>query len=663
MEMRMLLTLLLVGAVFLAGSAQAGQLLFKKKLYGNSLTTMLHPTGIIIVVSETTISGFDPETGDKKWAKVWKRKTIELEYYHYSDNIKLVPGSPYLIYRENWASVRCLDIITGEEVWKIDVKKDVPAMLEKLRGEKPKAKIVGGLEISSIAIDDARRQFLIGPFTISVKEDRPTLKLGIAAIDMGTGKANFVYVLPEDASAYGAPAEDYRDYYNYIRSYASEPAQVIGDLVVLDWGGIHTFKAADGTPVASLKIDRTPLAPDTTGSEFLFELPAAPTLVDGHTAYVVAWKKLVAVDLQTGAVKWENEEVCPVMPELRVAGEKLLVRTGAPYLPGETIEKQKAEEKKAAPKLSSKQKKILKAGRTAIKLSSKLSDEKTAEDPLRGTFEDTTLIKYFTPCGLTILDKNTGEILADTEKMGGTGLPALMTPLLIDGNTVYFGAGNTLQAIDLDRLAYRFIAKVDSATKEDVPKQVLLEDGKLYLLLSQTTAAFDPADGEFLWSYTVPAMKLDPLARLDLAAEHAFEQFSVLQDLLAARRYNPRLAAYARIMESRFAAAQKSGMYNYSLAYIERAGAGSLKGAETYKLLGKVPGMKVVGDAGSIVEDAMALEIEVVGVSLRTGTPERRYRGVTDEKEYHVDPFIGTIVTIWPPDRDELLISSMAAGD
>lgn len=679
MAKKALMSLALLGVALLPVQARVNTF----NLRSNILSYQVHDTGLIIARTEN-LYGLDPETGKKKWQKVLR------------GDIKLVPGSPYLIHRD-WSHLRCLDVITGEEVWKIELKKiSSPAMTEKMLGQKPEDKAYFSIGLDQVVIDDARQQFLLlamvsrietnkkklfgdmvkatvasagaiakagagaktekelaeslskmdaekmgskateadNPYTVTV------LKRGVMGIDMETGKVNCLYSLPEED-----PPED----------FVGSPPQVADDLIVLDWDGIHTFKATDGTPVASLKIDRTPLAPDTTGGEFLFELPAAPTLVDGQIAYVVAWKKLVAVDLQTGTVKWENEEVCPVMPELRVAGDKLLVRTGAPYLPGETIEKQNAEETEATSKLSSKQKNILKAAGMTINLLSKSSGEETAEDSLKGTLEDTTLIKYFTPCGLTILDKNTGQILADTEKMGGAVPPTLMTPLLIDGNTVYFGTRNTLRAIDLDRLAYKFIAKVDSATKEDVPKQVLLDDGKLYLLLSQTTVAFDPADGRLLWSYTVPAMKLDPFTRLDLAAEHAFEQYPVrLQHLLNARRYSTRLEAYAELMEVRFTAAQKSGMYNYSLAAIERSKA-------------EVGLQKVPKGLGKVVAGAMAAEIEVVGVSLRTGKPERRYRGTTYEKDYRVDPFTGTVVMLEPPDKDgvvhELKTSTMAAGD
>lgn len=587
-------------ALLCSSQALAGKLLFEKELDSDIRFHLVHDTGIIIVGTEQTIYGFDPATGAEKW------KIEKLMKNYDVDSVKPLPGLPFMVYqvKEGFIAppkIRCLDILTGQVVWEMNPQvPEASAMriLKKMSKDPPE---FSPGELVAVATDPERGQLLIGTAVVTGsavpvlwqgkagKSKPENLSNGaVLGVNLETGKINFLYALPEESS------------------YAEAPPQVVGDLVVLDWLGLHTFKVADGAPIAGLKMERA-LKGGRMGKKKTLSNTNGLTQVENGIAYMVAGEKVVAIDINSGALKWETKELGTALPEMYLVGDKLVARMGGTFIYYE------------------------------------------GGDPK---------FKEMSPYGVVILDKATGQVLTDTgqldAKMGKKGKKyeiTLTTPLLIRDNVVYFATRGSLRAIDLKTLGYKYVVPLDAAEAqdklrvynkpgmkevvnldEDVPVQVTIEGGKVYVLTSQSTIAFNMADGSLLWWHSIPPPKLDLAMRM---AKGFAKAVATLQAAGAAwgaavgsgstfdtperawndvaKRWNAPIVKENKLLAGlrtvRLQEAEKYGQYNYCMT------------GETNKP-------------------------EVVGVSLRTGNADRQAKLEGRGAEYRVDESTGILINV-----------------
>jgi outer membrane protein assembly factor BamB len=587
--------LLLAAALLLPAQARAGKLLFEKELDSEIRFHLVHDLGIIIAGTSQTIYGFDPETGAEKWKIEKLMKDYDI------DSVKPLPGLPFLIYQVKEGMIkppviRCLDVLTGQVVWEMSgavPEASAQRILQKMPKDPPE--FAPG-NLAGVTADPERGQLLIGTAMASDKNPAiPTLWQGkagkskpqmldkgaVVGVNIETGQINFLYALPDEPS------------------YLEAPPAIIGDLAVLDWAGLHAFKVTDGAPVAGLALDRA-LKGGRIGKKKALSNTNAMTQVENGIAYVVAGDRVVAVEIGTGAIKWQSPELGTALPELHIAGDKLVVRMGGNYVYYES----------GKPKFTE-----------------------------------------LTPYGVAILDKATGQVLADTkaldEKSGRKGKKyeiTLTTPLRVRDNIVYFATRGSLRAIDLGALDYKYLVPLDvneSQSKirvggnpytpglkdlvnldEDVPVQVAMEGDKLFALTTQSTIAFSAADGSVLWWHTIPPPKLDMAMRLAKGLSQLAVQMAALSYNAETGSYGHRSAAQnwnsqlvkdnklaANLRSTRLQNSEKYGQYNYCLT------------GETNKP-------------------------EVMGVSLRTGEADRQVKMDGRGPEYKVDEATGILINV-----------------
>jgi len=89
-----------------------------------------------------------------------------------------------------------------------------------------------------------------------------------------------------------------------------------------------------------------------------------------------------------------------------------------------------------------------------------------------------------------------------------------MTNVLVEGKVAYYATQKSLRAFDLNTKDYKYqVALGDDQGSLDGAKSVSSSgDGKIYVLMKQTTKAFNAADGTQLWSKTFEPPKVSGLA-------------------------------------------------------------------------------------------------------------------------------------------------------
>ena len=117
---------LLAGALLLCGQALAGGQKWEQKVDSAVRFKLIHDSGLIVVGTTTTAYGFNPETGEQKW------KIENLMKNYDPETVKPQPGSEYMVYiykkgiMDVSPSVRCLNILTGEQVWESNLFEVLP---------------------------------------------------------------------------------------------------------------------------------------------------------------------------------------------------------------------------------------------------------------------------------------------------------------------------------------------------------------------------------------------------------------------------------------------------------------------------------------------------------------------------------------------------------
>ena len=545
---------LLAGALLLCGQALAGGQKWEQKVDSAVRFKLIHDSGLIVVGTTTTAYGFNPETGEQKW------KIENLMKNYDPETVKPQPGSEYMVYiykkgiMDVSPSVRCLNILTGEQVWESNLFEVLPdEMLPQLAKSfeiqfKPEDGAAFGMNtISAVVDDEANDQFLLcsySAYLIAGKKmvfrgktginGKPVqMAAGVVAVERKTGKIKWVAPAPAQTGKVKVKA-------TYFWSYP----QQLGNKLLIDWAGVHVFDLKDGALVCAVPFDRT----NGQGAN-------AATVVDNGVAYVTSAGQLSAVDIATGQLKWQTKpDKKIVYSEIYAAGDKLVVKRG-------------------------------------------------------GTFSDAKGKPQVYAYGLDVLDKATGQPTFDSMTMHKSKDRQIadMTNVVVEGNTAYYATQKSLRAFDLDKLDYQYQAALgeDQGNLDGAKSVSSSGDGKIYVLMKQTTKAFNAADGAQLWSKTFEPPKVSALA------------MAMLNTLSAA------------------AAQQRANS--------------SITGRATYKVYSQASFYQGRATSTGEYNYVMAKENDkptVVGVNLSTGADDRRATMDKKEADYIVDERFGILLNV-----------------
>lgn len=497
----------------ISGQAFAGKMLWEKKLDSDIRFKVVHDTGIIVVGTKDEIYAFDPETGEQKWHLDKMMKNYDPE------TVTPQPGSLYMVYVHkegftDWQpTVRCINVVTGEIVWEWDTGDPLPELKDQvasLLGKTPKPEEVAvvapagwPVPISNVVTDDERDQFLLNSPTISVgigktvwnpllKKDMVNYKPknfddgAIVAVDQKTGKAKWLAFVPKERKA--------------KITYASGKPLLVGDKVVLTGAGAHIFSAVDGKFLGGAEFKRE------GGKGSLSET------ADENTVYLAAKETIVAVDVNSGAIKWESEKIKDHVPYMEIVGDKIVAQIGGTH-----------------------------------------PDHKGKMKESKNT-------------GILVIDKNTGKFLNDYKK--DNKKIKMTTPFYIENNLVYFGTAGSMRCYDLSALSFKWAVELKDTGKNDSPKGVVKQDDNICLTMTESTKAFDPMTGEEKWSqhFEPPGH-----SRWMKFAMVAITAASYAQAQATANRTgrDQRYTSLLPMLGQRFTAAAASGSYNYTLAKVD----------------------------------------------------------------------------------------------
>ena len=495
------------------GQAFAGKMLWEKKLDSEIRFKMVHDTGIIVVGTKDEVYGFEPETGNMKWH-------IDKLMKNYEPNmVTPQPGSPFMVYvyKEGFTdfqpSIRCLNIVTGELVWEWDtgdaqpdMKDQIAALLGTTSGPDESAIVVPNgwpLPINNVLPDDERNQFLLSSTGIMVgvgkKVHNPLLKKemvnakpkafddgAIVAVDQKTGKVKWLGYVPKERKA--------------KLSYTHSPPLVIGDKVVLTWAGAHIFDANTGKFLGGAEFSRE----GGKGSK--------SEAFDDNTVYLSAKETIVAVDLNSGAIKWESEKFKDHVPYMEVVGDKIVAQIGGAY-----------------------------------------PDKDGKVEESKNT-------------GILIIDKNSGKCLNDYKN--DNKKIEMTTPFYIDSSMAYFATANSFRCYDINALSYKFAVDLGKLNKGDSPKGLQKQDDKICLTTSLSTFAFDN-NGNELWSKSYKAPGVGKFAAIALMAAQAIEVAGAYQRAYQYGGSHKYKVFLGSALSQRWTAAEASGAYNYVMADLD----------------------------------------------------------------------------------------------
>lgn len=549
----------------------AGDKLWQKELDGDITFKQMHQAGVLVVGTDDILYGFEPRTGKE----IWKFEDVAKSLTDKEMLVAMPPLTPYLIFEQtkgfmgSQSVVRCIDVTTGKPVW--DLSNQAPEVsayriLEKKTEEPPE---VTCKFLQKVGLDPAHNQLLLAYQTITLfkgKIGKAGFETFMGLIGVDVGTGKINFIYKL--------VDEPEGYYPWKAQY---PPVVQGDVGMIDWAGFHSFSLIDGKPMASLEFARG--YKRGMLSRYVMEGTNAPMIVEGNTAYVVAKDQVIAVDTQTGKKKWESEELDSALPEMHIVGNKIVLRMGGVFASG---------------------------------------------------FGKNREYKELKPYGVAILDKETGKKLSDTEKMNDDWEINSISPLLVDNNTVYFGTRNSVRAIDIEKLQYKY--NIDLEIEDgDMPRSVTMHNGQLIYEGEQMTAAVNPADGKVGWKKYVEPPELD----WGMAFARAFAKAVATIDVL-----------------SRASSGASQSDLNDAINRWNSFGAGFAKVKERYAVL----------NTESIYNYVMTGETknpEIVGVSIAGGQQERKVQVMGRVPDFFVDEGEAILVCVAKSDQEILQVYSL----
>ncbi|MDO8805162.1 MAG: PQQ-binding-like beta-propeller repeat protein [Elusimicrobiota bacterium] len=511
-----LLLLAVCAPVLLVGNAQAGAKLWEKKLSGKILWKQFHSAGVVLAVTDSELLyGLDPRTGN--------------ELYKIEDLAKNItapddpPGSPFVL-----EGTPYILIVTKAGMIKPEILKLVNAADGKVVWE-------GGTTIPAAQLDlimegkkfketpEFRGAAMIQPiFDPAHDQVIVTYRLPV----LWAGKAGYSKVARRGTAIAGYDVKTGKINFAYFpgedidnSTVCDFPPVVSGDTGVIDWFGMHSFSVVDGKPLGSVKFARALKAGML--SRYRYLKTSAGPVIDGDDVYIVVKEHIEAYDLKTGQKKWASADLDSAIPEFQASGDKLVAKIGGVFC----------------------------------------------------TWAAKPECREFFPYGLAVLDKGTGKVLAKSGEVDKKNGKAMTSSLVIDNNIAYHGVSNGARAFDLSTLTYKWMTSIGKTADGDEAKLVQVADGKVVLLNTQATAAFNAADGKLLWSKVVPTVTMDLAMRMaqSFASVAAFasgveagKQGGVINQNQTISRWESTDAGFANMMKQ-VSLADAKGRYNYSM--------------------------------------------------------------------------------------------------
>lgn len=513
-----LLLLAVCSPVLMVGNAQAGAKLWEKKLSGKILWKQFHPAGVVLAVTDSELLyGLDPKTGNELY-KIEDLSKNLIDPGGPAGTPCVITGTPYVLIVTKAGMIKpeilkLVNAADGKIVWESTL--GVPAgQIEAItEGKKFKGELIFSPGVMMKPVyDPAHNQIIFGGLGASVRTDSWKIfrKNEMIIAGVDLNTGKTTFI-------YFCPESIDNN------TVLDSEITVSGDVGVVDWFGLHSFSVVDGKPLGAAQFKRAMKAGLIGGLPYL--KTNAPTIVDGDTAYVVAKELIQAYDIKTGQKKWQSEDLDVAIPQLLISGDKLVAKMGGVFCTGETWKTKRQ-------------------------------------------------CREFYPYGIAVLDKNTGKILGKTGDIDKKNGKALTSALTIDNNIVYHAVTNGARAFDLSTLTYKWMTSISKKAEDgDEPKLVEVTDGKLLMLNTQVTAAFNAADGALLWSKAVPPVTMDLAMRMTMAfasvaayasGVEAGRSGSISNQQQTVDRWAGTDARFANMMKQ-VSLADEKGRYNYSM--------------------------------------------------------------------------------------------------
>ncbi|MBI4247934.1 MAG: PQQ-binding-like beta-propeller repeat protein [Elusimicrobia bacterium] len=574
---------LVMAAPGFAGRAWAGAKLWEKKLDSDVVWKQFHDAGVVLTVTKKgNLYGFDPKTGEEKF------KVEDLLKPLTPDEIPgrpyVVPDSPLVVVVTKAGMIKpevisVLDVTTGKAGWTLGSEVPQASWAALLEGKEPSAPPQATFSgLHSAILDPNRMQLVLFTAGATLWKGEPMkskyyrmLEGTVAGVDLATGKLNFVAAYAGDPGTYDTVKDG--------------GLQIVGDNVLIDWNGVMAYRLTDGAEVVSASFKRA-----LKKGRYALQGAHARTIVEGDVAYLVVKDHVEAWDMKTGQRKWEAEGTDSAIPELHLAGDKLVVRIGGVFC-------------------------FTSAGQ----------EQCVDQDPY----------------GVVVYDKASGKQVFHTKEWDKKSKNILITPLAIANGLVYWGTSARLIALDLESLQVKFTTELNGNDPNENPGGIAVEGGKVYLMNTQTTGAFDAATGSLLWSKTVPATKMDAAMKMALTFTKAVAALDAVQ------------RAYSR--------AQEGGLGSDDVWAKKTAAAlGQTYGAGYDNMMKR---MSAADEAGQFnyVMTGKAKDAVVVGVNTKTGEVERGTQVEGRVPEFMVDPVSAVLVNVSKSDPKWVMGFDMSA--
>jgi outer membrane protein assembly factor BamB len=272
--------------------------------------SQLTSLGTLLVNTGRQMSHIDTESGALYW-------TLETEKKLAPYNFHEIPGEGTLLIAEQVSTIptvthlRLIDLLSGEAVWE-----------------------AGPLLAANLAVipDPERDQLLfIGAFPGSPKA--PQSGNLLLAFDLANGtekyrtelsKFNRMPTHPTDTAGFFNPASDLSGHH---------PAQIRDGVAYLPYAGLMAVDLASGEVLWNQEFETV---------DRVYKLSNAPIQIVEDTIYMTAQAAVLAINRHSGDIRWRSKvKKSFFMPELQIAGDRVIVRVGGLFSTGKSREARK----------------------------------------------------------------------------------------------------------------------------------------------------------------------------------------------------------------------------------------------------------------------------------------------------------------------------------
>lgn len=292
--------LILTAILWGISTAGATTMSWESDIGAESTWSRLTYAGTLLAATEGTLLHFDAETGEILWRRDDLKKLAQF-------NVNDVPGTPFLIISERVGNVppkshlQVLNISTGETLWDTGEvagaglgafpvpEKDLLVFAADLHGKKPGNYVTG--------------------YTMSTGEQLWQVKLG----SVGTMQLH-----PSDISGF-IPTTDLSGH---------PPPLVVDNTMYISAGTLFAINLEDGSEIWRAKIK--------SSNPSLKNTYAQPLHVDG-TLYAASRDSVYALNAATGEELWRAKVGKAAIPQLTMAGDRLVGRLGGTFSNGKDL--------------------------------------------------------------------------------------------------------------------------------------------------------------------------------------------------------------------------------------------------------------------------------------------------------------------------------------